>query len=363
MRASSLDLRYIAAPMVNQSDLPFRLLVRRYGVTLPYTQMYIADRLLEDREYLEYHLQDLSLASDNPYNRPVVAQLGGNDTDTLVRAGRKIQGLCDAIDLNLGCPQESARDGHYGAYLLPQKDWPLIESIVSAMSKSFTVPVSAKLRLCQPTNKTVDLAQKIEGAGASWITLHARTVSAKRRRQGAANLEEVKRLKECLGVPVISNGNVRSFSDLECNRNFTSANGLMVGETLLGNPCIFAGPTIPDPVDISLEYIYICKEYPGTSLKIVQTHIRHFVEFQCSRRSWFPKFRAALSATNSLDELERLLSFNVERWRGRFPRGYKSDDEQATPAELHSDIGDDPKGTGVLNDSSDFGLALFHPQV
>ena len=104
------------------------------------------------------------------------------------------------------------------------------------MSQSFTVPVSAKLRLCQPPPKTADFAQRLELAGASWIALHARTVSARRRRQGAANLEEVVRLKKHLRIPVISNGNVRIFDDLQANLDFTGADGLMVGETLLGNP-------------------------------------------------------------------------------------------------------------------------------
>ena len=109
-------------------------------------------------------------------------------------------------------------------------------SLVSAMSHSFSVPVSAKLRLCQPSHKTLNLAQRIEASGASWITLHARTVSTRRRRQGAADLNQVKRLKDNLRVPVISNGNVRVFEDLQENLDFTGADGLMVGETLLGNP-------------------------------------------------------------------------------------------------------------------------------
>ena len=107
---------------------------------------------------------------------------------------------------------------------------------VSAMSHSFTVPVSAKLRLCQPAPKTLDLAIRLEACGASWITLHARTVSSRRRRHGAADLMEVQRLKNNLRVPVVSNGNVRVWSDLEENRRLVGADGLMVGETLLGNP-------------------------------------------------------------------------------------------------------------------------------
>ncbi|KIM46663.1 hypothetical protein M413DRAFT_260562 [Hebeloma cylindrosporum] len=236
MLSTKMDLKYIAAPMVNQSDLPFRLLARRYGATTTYTQMYLPEKLLHDQDYQEYHIRDLTLGSQSDLHQPVVAQLCGDDPETIVQAGRKIQGYCDAIDLNLGCPQEAAREGHFGAYLLAQKDWQLVENIVSAMSRSFIIPVSAKLRLCQPAPKTVDLALRLEAAGASWITLHARTVSAKRRRQGAADLAQVKLLKDSLRVPVISNGNVRRYSDLAENLRFTGADGVMVGETLLGNP-------------------------------------------------------------------------------------------------------------------------------
>jgi len=104
------------------------------------------------------------------------------------------------------------------------------------MSHSFNVSVSAKIRLCQPVTRTVDLALRLETSGASWVTLHARTISARRRRQGAADLSEVKTLKEALGVPVISNGNVRVCSDIQDNVAYTGADGIMVGETLLGNP-------------------------------------------------------------------------------------------------------------------------------
>jgi tRNA-dihydrouridine synthase len=112
----------------------------------------------------------------------------------------------------------------------------LIDSLVSAMSNSFTVPVAAKLRICQAAPKTLDLAQRLEACGASWLTLHARTVAPRRRRHGAADLSQVKRLKDNLSIPVVSNGNVRVWSDLEENLNHTGADGCMVAETLLGNP-------------------------------------------------------------------------------------------------------------------------------
>ncbi|KAF9450623.1 FMN-linked oxidoreductase [Macrolepiota fuliginosa MF-IS2] len=319
MAVERIHLKFVAAPMVGQSDLPFRLLSCKHGATLAYTQMLMPNRLLDEQEYLEQQLKDLSTVAHG-IDQPVVVQLCGNDPDTIVKAGRKLQNHCQGIDLNLGCPQEHARDGRFGAYLLGQSDWPLVETIVSSMAKSFTVPTSVKMRLCQPTPKTLQLSRRLEACGASWLTLHARTVSARRRRQGAADLNEVKQLKEGLSIPVISNGNVRIHADLWDNLILTGADGLMVGETLLGNPYIFSG-TVPDPVDVSLEYLSLFNQYPGVaSLQTAQTHVRHFIEFQCGRRPWFNEFRAALSATKSVEEMFHLLCSKVQRWRGRNPR-------------------------------------------
>ena len=97
MTTPDIDLKRIAAPMVNQSDLPFRLLVRRYGATAAYTQMYNPHLLLNDQQYLEYHIRDLGSGMTGNLERPVVAQLCGNDPDIVVQAGRKLQGYCDAI--------------------------------------------------------------------------------------------------------------------------------------------------------------------------------------------------------------------------------------------------------------------------
>ncbi|KAJ8592415.1 FMN-linked oxidoreductase [Rhizopogon salebrosus TDB-379] len=279
------DLTYITAPMVKQSDAPFRLLTRRYGATLVYTQMLDPHKLLEDRDYLEFHERDLTLDRDawSGMVRPVVVQLCGNDPEIVVHAGKKIQGFCDGIDLNLGCPQEHAREGHYGGYLLAKKDWPLVQSVVSAMSHLLQPPTSVKLRLCpssSPASSTVEFAALLEQAGASWVTMHARHVSARRRRQGAVDLDVVHALKKALTVPVVSNGNVRTWEDMQRNKEETEADGVMVGETLLGNPCLFAN-IVPDPVRISLEYLQICEELPDVATyKTIEAHIKHFIDFQ-----------------------------------------------------------------------------------
>ncbi|KZT25648.1 FMN-linked oxidoreductase [Neolentinus lepideus HHB14362 ss-1] len=238
-----LDLTHISAPMVAHSDLPFRLLTTAHGATLTYTQMLDPARLASDRDYLAFHLRDLSISRQRR-GREVVVQVSGNDAAVVSEGARRVAGLADAIDLNLGCPQQHAKDGHYGAYLLAQRDWPLVEDIVSTLAHTLALPVSAKLRLCTPAAQTLALAQRIEAAGASWVALHARYASVRRRRQGAAFLGEVRRLKfgsgedgeAGVGIPVVSNGNVRCYADVARNLEETGADGVMVGETLLGNP-------------------------------------------------------------------------------------------------------------------------------
>lgn len=312
--------------MVNQSDLPFRLLVGKYGATATYTQMLVPDKLLNDRDYLEYHQRDLEISGHANHGKPTTVQLCGHDPEAIVQAGRRMQNLCNGIDLNLGCPQDAAREGRYGAYLLGQKDWPLVTSIVSSMSHSLDVPVTAKLRLCQPSSTTVDLASSLEASGAAWITLHPRTVSARRRRQGAADLEVVKTLKSSLTIPVISNGNVRHWEDIPKNLELTGADGVMVGETLLGNPCLFAN-FLPDPIDISCEYLELCEQYRNTvTLPIVKAHIRHIVDLQCARRPWFSKFRNALTECSTIEDINHLLRVKVQRWRGRLCHGDSEQD-------------------------------------
>jgi hypothetical protein len=93
--AANLDLRYIAAPMVNQSDTPFRALVYQHGATLTYTEMLKPARLLSDPDYLAFHRR--ALESGRVSTGPVVVQVCGNDQDEMVRGVKTVVDLCDGI--------------------------------------------------------------------------------------------------------------------------------------------------------------------------------------------------------------------------------------------------------------------------
>lgn len=108
--------KYVCAPMVDQSELSFRMLTRKYGATLCYTPMLHSRLTVEDKTYLDKNFNTC------PEDRPLVAQFCGNDPDTILKACLKIQDMCDAVDINLGCPQGIARTGNYGSFLLEKPD-------------------------------------------------------------------------------------------------------------------------------------------------------------------------------------------------------------------------------------------------
>lgn len=238
-KAFPFDYKYILAPMVGASELAFRLLCRKYGAQLAYTPMMSSTSFATDPAYREKEFQTIS------EDRPLVCHFSANDPKEFAAAAKLVEDKCDAIDLNLGCPQRTAYLGHFGSYLLDPKDRDLICNIVREASRNVSIPIFCKIRLLDTLEDTIQLCRQLIDAGASLIAIHARYRASFERkgagaRDGPAMLDQVLNIKKVLGdFPIIANGNIVTYDDVESNIEFTGADGVMSAEGILDNPALY----------------------------------------------------------------------------------------------------------------------------
>jgi tRNA-dihydrouridine synthase 1 len=245
--------KYVCAPMVDQSELSFRLLTRRYNTHLTYTPMIHSVMFTTGDKYREKFLQDFSKE-----DYPCFAQFCGHDPEILLEAAKLVQDKCQAVDLNLGCPQGIAKRGFYGAYLLEDVD--LVLKIVGYLCNNLNCPVSCKIRLFPDINKTIKLAKSLEELGVKVLTVHGRRKEEKKQLVGECNWEAIRMVKESVGIPVIANGGIECYEDVvECFK-VTKCDAVMSSEKLLEYPALFDNSKTYNLDDIALEYLNICKE-------------------------------------------------------------------------------------------------------
>lgn len=254
----------VMAPMINQSDAPFRSLCLRYGATCVYSEMLFSSRIIDLSEgYLDKALPAIDHAFNRSINdnhsypsRPLVAQICGNDPLVLAEAAKLLveSGKVDGIDFNLGCPQDRAKKELFGSYLLDYCHWERVFTCVSAMSKAIDgrIPLSCKIRICERGNAqpdaciepTIAFCQGLIDNGANLICIHGRTRGSTRfRRCGPANWNLVKTVAERLHaqqIPVLLNGNITTRHDvLRAMASTSPVAGVMSAEGLLADPALF----------------------------------------------------------------------------------------------------------------------------
>ena len=195
---------------------------------------------------------DLYLDGHPAFDRPLFVQFCANNPDELLEAARYVEPFCDAIDLNLGCPQGIAKRGNYGAFL--QEDWGLIYNLINKLHLNLAVPVTAKMRILESKERTLEYAQMILSAGASLITVHGRQRDQKGHKTGLADWSVLRYLREMLppDTVIFANGNILRHEDIERCLKEIRADGIMSAEGNLCDPTIFAKP--PDIGSEGREY-------------------------------------------------------------------------------------------------------------
>lgn len=226
-----------------------------------YTPMLHARMFSETAKFRDNHFQPLrtSLCSHpdpsapQPYtsiyldgnpsiDRPLFAQFCANDPEELLKAAKYVAPFCDAVDLNLGCPQGIARKGKYGAFL--QEDQDLIYSLINKLHLHLDVPVTAKIRILESKEKTLEYAQNVIKAGASILTVHGRQRDQKGHKTGLADWSVIRYLRNSLPPETVlfANGNILRKEDIERCLEVTGADGVMSAEGNLYDPAIFSEP-------------------------------------------------------------------------------------------------------------------------
>jgi len=223
----------ILAPMAGVTDVAFRVLCRRYGAGLTCTEMISANALARSNQAT---LRLIDLAEEE---KPRVIQLFGQNTDCLVKSAQFIEqnNLCEIIDLNFGCPASQIVQQGAGSALLERPN--KIKEIVSAVSSAVKIPVTCKVRLGINSRKinVVKIAQICEEAGASMLTIHART--QKQGYTGTADWSWIKKVKDTVQIPICGNGDVRTVEDYLRMKKETGCDYVMIGRGTIGNPYLF----------------------------------------------------------------------------------------------------------------------------
>ena len=221
------------APLAGYTDLPFRSVVKKFGVDVTVSEMISSNALVYNSKRTIKMLEK----SDN--EKPYSVQISGNSAEVIKGAVEVLNKLdyIDIIDFNCGCPATKVVKHGSGSSLLKDLDKMqfFIETIKKTSNKKLT---SVKIRIGFDEKNPINIAKACEEAGADFIAIHGRTKKDGYKKD-AIDYHSIKSIKENIKIPVIANGEIDSFKKAEEVFNYTKADGIMIGRGAIGNPWIF----------------------------------------------------------------------------------------------------------------------------
>lgn len=262
---------------------------------------------------------------------PVSMQIFGSEPELMAGVAAEIEERpFDILDINMGCPVPKVVNNGEGSALLKNPD--LIVKIVKNVSSAISKPLTVKVRIGfenEPVD-VVEIAKRVEDAGAAAIAVHGRT--RQQYYSGTADWDTIRRVKEAVSIPVIGNGDVDSPEKAEALIKETGCDGVMIGRAVRGNPWLFrelnhyfeTGEKLPRPSVEEVREMILRHARMQIDLKGEFTGIREMrkhVAWYTAGMRHSAALRRESNLVSSYEELEKLLDFRgdiYERGAGKF---------------------------------------------
>ena len=227
-----LENNLILAPMAGVTDLPFRVITKKYG-----NPGLVCNEMVSSKAITYKDEKTLKMLHSENEKRPISMQIFGSDPEIMGQATKVISEISDIVDINMGCPAPKVVKNGDGSKLLLDLD--LAEKVIKEVVKNATKPVTLKIRKGWDKEHIVaiELAQIAENCGIDAIIVHGRTRDEFY--SGIADWEIIKQVKSSVKIPVIGNGDIKCEEDAKNMLEETGCDGLMIGRGALGNPWIF----------------------------------------------------------------------------------------------------------------------------
>lgn len=274
------------APMAGVTDFPFRVICKRYGASLLYTEMINAKALCYGDE------NTFSMLEVKPEEGDVAVQIFGHEPQYMAEAAAILSDMdrFRIIDINMGCPAPKITKNNEGSALM--KDPALAFEIIESVKKASKLPVTVKFRKGWDDSSVnaVEFARNAQSAGADCITVHGRT--REQYYSGKADWDIISEVKKSVTIPVIANGDIFSIGDAVNIIEKTGADAYMIGRGSQGNPFIFSQikdfiegrpvRDIPDTekIDVMLEHYDLSIKYKGEdkTVREMRKHIGWYLK-------------------------------------------------------------------------------------
>ncbi|MBI1806732.1 MAG: tRNA dihydrouridine synthase DusB [Ignavibacteria bacterium] len=313
MKIGTIDIpqAILLAPMEDVTDISFRLMCKRLGADIMYTEFVNSEGLIRQTEKTKQKMMFL------PQERPFGIQIYGGKENSMARAACMAEELHpDLIDINCGCWVRNVAGHGAGAGLL--RDLPKMQRIVREVVKSVSLPVTVKTRLGWDTTsiQIIDVARMIEDTGAQALTVHCRTRA--QGHKGDPDYSWIPSLKQAVCIPIIVNGGVDCPEMAKRVFDTTGCDGVMVARGAIQNPWIFSeikhylvtGKLLPEPslrhrIEILLEHLNLSVRYKGERSGVIEFR-KHYSGY-LRNQSGISKVRAELMQFTELPSIIKKL--------------------------------------------------------